>query len=89
MNGWKLIRAVTRIAVPGVVGALASCAHAPPSKEMSIVDAIERQQASQTPASCAAMNATAVCEKSTRLESGHDCRCVDPRALTGEGAFRF
>lgn len=87
MNVGKLMRAVTHFAVVGVAAALASCAHSPPAKQMSIVDMLDKQ--SQSPTSCAAMNATAVCEKSTRLEGGHDCRCVDPRALTGEGAFRF
>jgi hypothetical protein len=54
---------------------------------MSILDALDNQQQSsqQGPVSCAALNATAVCEKSTRLDAGRSCRCVDPRAFNSGG----
>ena len=89
MNGWKLTQRVARIAILALVGAIAACAHAPPPQDLSILDAIENRHLSRGPASCAEMNATAVCEKSTRLDGGHNCRCVDTKALTGAGAFRL
>lgn len=88
MNGWKLTRKVDRIAILAVVGAIAACAHAP-TEDLSILDALENQRLSHGPASCAALNATAVCERSTRLDGGQDCRCVDTNAITGTGAYRF
>jgi hypothetical protein len=82
MNGRKLARDLARCAVLGVAGALVACAHGPTAREeMSILDAMDNQRSSLGPASCAALNATAVCEKSTRLDAGRTCRCVDPRAF--------
>jgi len=90
MNGRKLTCGIARITVLGVVvGALGACAHHPSTQRLSILDALDNQQSHRGPASCAAMNATAVCEKSTRLDGISECRCVDTRALTGAGAFRF
>lgn len=89
MNGWKLTRRIGRIAILVVAGAIGACAHAPPSQEMSIVEAIANPQVSSGPASCAALNAAAVCEKTTRLDNASQCRCVDARALTGFRALRF
>jgi hypothetical protein len=89
MNGWKLTRGVARTLVLVVIGVIAACAHAPPTQELSILDSLENHPLSRGPASCAEMNATAVCEKSTRLDGGHNCRCVDTKALTGAGAFRL
>jgi hypothetical protein len=91
MNGRKLTREVARISILGVVSVLAACAHAPAApEEMSILDALENQRMSLGPASCAALNATAVCEKSTRLDPGRSCRCVDPRAFSsGARALRL
>lgn len=89
MNGWKLNCGVARIAMLGVVGVIAACANAPAIQRLSILEALDQQQSSRGPASCAALNATAVCEKSTRLDGGRDCRCVDTEALTGAGAFRL
>ncbi|MEJ0036693.1 MAG: hypothetical protein WDO68_11490 [Gammaproteobacteria bacterium] len=81
MNGKKLTRGVARIAVLSVAGLLAACAHTPRSREMSILDALDNQRSSLGPASCAALNAAAVCEKSTRLDRGRNCGCADPRAF--------
>ena len=82
MNGRKLARSFARFTVLCVAGALAACAHAPAAREqMSILDALDNPRPSLGPASCAALNATAVCEKSTRLDAGRTCRCVDPRAF--------
>jgi hypothetical protein len=91
MNGRTLIRRTARIASLGVVVALVACASAPaPPQELSILESIDAQQSSLGPASCAALNATAVCQKSTRLDSGRNCRCVDPRAFgNGSGALRL
>lgn len=89
MNGWKLTRGITWTPVLAVIGAIAACAHAPPTQDLSILDSLENQRVSRGPVSCAEMNATAVCEKSTRLDGGHDCRCVESKALTGAGAFRL
>jgi hypothetical protein len=89
MNGWKLNCGVARITVLCLVGIIAACAHAPATQHLSILDALDRQEASRGPASCAALNATAVCEKSTRLDGGRDCRCVDTQAITGARAFRL
>jgi len=89
MNGWKLTSGIARMSVLGVAGALGACAHHPSTQRLSILDALDNQQSHRGPASCAAMNATAVCEKSTRVDGGRDCRCVDTRALTGAGAFRL
>ena len=72
-----------------VIGVIAACAHAPPPEDLSILDSIENHHLSRRPASCAEMNATAVCEKSTRLDGDRECRCVDTRALTGAGALRL
>lgn len=88
MNGWKLTRKIARITVLGVASVIGACAHAPPTEPMSILDALDNHQASRGPASCAALNATAVCERSTRLDGGQDCKCVDTREITGTGAFR-
>ena len=87
MNGRKLTREVARIAVLSLAGALTACAHAPATQEMSILEAIEGQRPSLGPASCAALNVAAVCEKSTRLERGRNCVCADPQALTGVRAL--
>ena len=82
MNGRMLARRIARIASLGVIAALVACATAPAARqEVSILDAIDTQQSSLGPASCAALNATAVCEKSARLDSGGRCRCVDSRAF--------
>src|SRR5690348_7181930 len=89
MIGWKLTRAVARLPVLAVIGVIAACAHAPPPEDLSILDSIENHHLSRRPASCAEMNATAVCEKSTRLDGDRECRCVDTRALTGAGALRL
>jgi len=89
MNGWKLTCGIAWITVLGVAGVLGACANHPATQQMSILDALDNQQSQRGPASCASMNATAVCEKSTRLDGGRDCRCVDTRALTGAGAFRL
>jgi hypothetical protein len=89
MNGWKLTRRIGRIALPGVAGAIVACAHAPPPQEISIVEAIETSRQATGPASCAALNATTVCKKSTRFDDGsRDCTCLDARALTGTGVLR-
>jgi hypothetical protein len=86
MKGRKLTWNFARIAVLGVAAALIACAHAPAAREeMSILDALQTHQSSLGPASCAALNATAVCEKSTRLDAGRSCRCVDPRAFDSGG----
>src|SRR5262245_48666701 len=73
MNGRKLTRELTRIVILGAIAALTACAHAPTAREqMSILDAldnVDNQRMSLGPASCAALNATAVCEKSTRLDA--------------------
>jgi hypothetical protein len=89
MNGWKLTRRIDRIAILGVAGAVVACTHAPPPQEMSIVEAVETSRLSAAPASCASLNATTVCEKSTRFDSGRNCRCVDARALTDAHILRF
>jgi hypothetical protein len=91
MIGRKLTRSLARFAVLGVAAALAACAHAPAAREeMSILEAVDSPRPSLGPASCAALNATAVCEKSTRLDAGRTCHCVDPRAFgTGSRALRL
>ena len=91
MNGWKLAHLVVRITLLGIVGALSACATAPPAAhpEMSILDAIDNQRSSVGPASCAALNAAAVCEKSTRLGTTRNCGCADPHAITDGTAFRL
>ena len=87
MNGRKLEQHLVRFAVTTVFGVLAASAHAPAAREqMSILDALDRQQQlSPGPASCAALNTTAVCEKSARLDAGRSCRCVDQRAFDNGG----
>jgi hypothetical protein len=55
---------------------------------MSILDALDNHQR-LGPTSCAALNASAICEKSTRLGSTRNCGCVDAAALTDGTAFRF
>lgn len=90
MHGRKLEQRFTRfVALATLVAALAACAHAPaaPREQMSILDALDsqQQQFAPGPASCAALNTTAVCEKSTRLDAGRTCRCVDPRAFSSGG----
>ena len=91
MNGRKLTYRVARIAIFGVVTTLAACAHAPAAlQETSILEALDGQQRSRGPGSCAALNATAVCEKSTRLDAGRSCQCVDPQAFSnGSRALRL
>jgi hypothetical protein len=92
MNGRKLEQPLVQFAVATLICALSACAHAPAAREqMSILDALDsQQQPSAVPTSCAARNATFVCEKSTRLDPGRSCRCVDPRAFdSGGGAFRL
>jgi hypothetical protein len=89
MNGWKLTRGIAQVTVLGIAGALGACAHHPATQQLSILDTLDNQQSSRGPASCAALNATAVCEKSTRLDGGHNCRCVDTKSITGAGAFRL
>jgi hypothetical protein len=89
MNGRKLIPGVACVAVLGILGALGACAHAPQTQEMSILDAIENHRSSVGPASCAALNAAAVCEKSTRLDRGRNCGCVDPRSIAGGQAIQL
>ena len=90
MNGWKPARAVARIALAVIVGVLSACATAPnaPRQEMSILDTLDNHQ-QLGPTSCAALNASAICEKSTRLGSTRNCGCVDAAALTDGTAFRF
>lgn len=87
MNGRKLEQHLVRFAVATLIGVLSACAHAPAAREqMSILDALDSQkQQSLGPASCAALNATSVCEKSTRLDAGRSCRCVDPQAFSSGG----
>ena len=89
MHGRKLEQHLMRyVAVATLTAVLAACAHAPAAREqMSILDALDSQQRhpSLGPASCAALNTTAVCEKSTRLDAGRSCRCVDPRAFDTGG----
>jgi hypothetical protein len=90
MNGRQLIRRMARLGVLGTAGALAACATAPPAPEMSILDVIDdHEHLGQGPASCAALNAAAVCEKSTRLESGRNCQCADPASLRNTRSYRF
>ena len=89
MHGRKLEQHVIGFAaVAALVFALAACTHAPAAPEqMSILDALDNQQQYRSlgPASCASLNTTAVCEKSTRLDAGRSCRCVDPRAFDNGG----
>ncbi len=87
MNGCKLTRGVIRIPVLALIATVASCSQTPRPPE-SILDTLEAQRVSQGPPSCAEMNATTVCERSTRLSS-FDCRCVDTKALTGAQGYRF
>ena len=89
MNGRKLTPGVARIAILGVLGALVACAHTPRAQEMSILDAIQNQRSSVGPASCAALNVAAVCEKSTRLGRGRNCGCADPRSIAGGQALQL
>lgn len=93
MNGRKLEQPLVRFAVATLISALSACAHAPAAREqMSVLDVLDSQpqHSSVGPMSCAARNATFVCEKSTRLDPGRSCRCVDPRAFENGGrALRF
>jgi hypothetical protein len=87
MNGRKLEQPLVQFAVATLICALSACAHAPAAREqMSILDTLgSQQQPSVDPTSCAARNATFVCEKSTRLDVSRSCRCVDPRAFDDRG----
>ena len=92
MNGRKLTSGVAHIAFLGVIATVAACAHAPGmQEEVSILDELGDQRSSLGPASCAALNATAVCEKSARLDDPiRRCHCVDPEAFSRGGkVFRF
>jgi hypothetical protein len=90
MNGSKIRRAVTRIALLGVTGSLAACATAPPAHETSILDELDNQQrAAISPHSCAELHAASLCEKSTRLGGNRNCRCVDAQAIAGARPLRF
>jgi hypothetical protein len=90
MNARKLMRRIARFATLGTAGTLMACATAPPSPELSILDVIDNhQRLPQGPVSCAALNAAAVCEKSTRLDTGRNCQCADPASLTNRRTYRF
>jgi hypothetical protein len=81
MKGRKFLDAGVRVALPGIVLALCACASTPAAHpEVSILDAVN-QQRMNAPVSCAAMGASSVCEKSTRLGSTRNCGCADPHAL--------
>ena len=87
MNGWKLTRRIGRLAILAAAGATVACADAPKAQDLSIVEVIEHPRVATGAASCAALNAALVCEKSTRLDGDRKCQCVDPRALTGTARF--
>ncbi len=93
MNGWKIARAGVGLALLGIVSSLSACAGAPSARqpsarqEASILDVVDRRQA-VGPVSCAALGASSICEKSTRLDKGHNCGCADPQAITDGRAFR-
>ena len=88
MSGKVLTRRIAPVITACAALALAACATAPP-REQSILDAIDAQGFNLGPQSCAALDAAAICTKSTRLDKGRKCGCADRNSIADGRPIRF